>query len=750
MPKTPRCVFRQGPVAPLCAQLGLLLYPRGVFMPFARKPIALLVAHICCGCAFAQTGGAVAAAQADQLPTVTVSAQPQPQTTVIGQEQLEKEPPRNIRGVFDNTPGVDFSTMTGVLGDIEIRGMGGIGDGLGVGSDRVTVELDGMDITQSFSFGHSMHYGRQLFDPADLKQVNVHKGPGANGLAGSVQFRTKDPADYLRPGQRLGGDVRAGYSGDTRDIAAGFSLAALIDERQSASLSYTRRSYQELDNKGGLDIDGPQRTKSLPVDGRSHSLNGKWVLQPNRDHKLTLNAQYYGAHSDIDRRNALGTSTSSRGSTTTHSATEERKNTRSALSLSHDLNAANALFDGMSWQLSMQRTRGQNLGITDRTGTTGARTLTTDKNYFKTSSYTFKADFDKAIAPAGASLRQDWSYGFKLQRSEAELDLVRTVGSRISNPTYFPRNQQWQASVHVANRLGLGESGVSLTPSAKVSHIRIDPSFDAGVTPVEGTRKYSKTAVGGGLLLDWKLNDNHLLSASFNRSTRLPGYGESNGQSYGHWPSRPNPNLKPETATGVELAWSSFGALGRQKATVFHNAYSNMIEVDCGDYGHDAVCTVFNEPGRTKVHGFEWEGSLNLGALGAAHGLHLDGALAYSKGKQDDGKPLLRVNPLHGHVGLRYAEPGDRWGGQLRVKWSAAKKKADLPSSRYASLPGYGVVDLTAYYKPTANLTLSGGIYNIGDKRYALWNRARGITKPDFSSYTEAGRYVGVNLRYQF
>ncbi|MDO4724731.1 MAG: TonB-dependent receptor [Comamonadaceae bacterium] len=725
-------------------------------MSFARKPLALMIAHICCTCAFAQTGTATTAAKpaasADvaHLPAVTVRAPQQPQTTVIDQERLEKEPPRNLRGVFDNTPGVEFSTMTGVLGDIEIRGMGGIGGGMGVGSDRVTMELDGMDITQSFSFGHSMHYGRQFFDPADLKQVNVHKGPGANGLAGSVQFRTKDPADYLRPGQRLGGDVRTGYSGDTREVSAGFSLAALIDERQSASLSYTRRAYHELDNKGGLDVDGPQRTKSLPVDGRSNSLNGKWVLQPNRDHKLTLNAQYYGAHSDIERRNALGTSTSSRGSTTTHSATEERKNTRSALSLSHDLNAANALFDGMSWQLSMQRTRGQNLGITDRTGTTGARTLTTDKNYFKTSAYTLKADFDKAIAPAGASLRQDWSYGFKLQHSQADLDLVRTTGGTSRNPTYFPRNKQWQASVHAANRLSFGDSGVALTPSAKVSHIRIDPSFDAGATPIEGTRKYSTTAAGGGLLLDWALHSNHLLSANFHSGTRLPAYGETNGQGYGHWPSRPNPNLKPEKATGLELAWSSFGALGRQKATVFHNAYSSMIEVDCGDYGRDDICTVFNEPGRSKIHGVEWEGSLNLGALGMPQGLHLDGALAYAKGKRGDGKPLLRVNPLHGHLGLRYAEPSDRWGGQLRLQWAAAKKKADLPSSRNVPVPGYGVVDLTAYYRPTANLTLSGGIYNLGDKRYAKWNRARDNSRPDYSHLTEAGRYIGVNLRYQF
>ncbi|MDO4705179.1 MAG: TonB-dependent receptor [Comamonadaceae bacterium] len=723
-------------------------------MSFARKPLALLIAHMCCTCAFAQTGATATAAtaaktDAAQLPTVTVRAQQLPQTTVIGQEHLDKAPPKNIRNVFDDTPGVDFSTMTGVLGDIEIRGMGGIGGGMGVGSDRVTIELDGMDISQSFSFGHSMHYGRQFFDPADLKQVSVHKGPGANGLAGNVQFRTKDPSDYLRPGQRLGGDVRAGYSGDTRDVAAGFSLAALIDERQSASLSYTRRSYHELDNKGGLDIDGPKRTKSLPVDGHSNALTGKWVLQPSRDHKLTLNAQYYGAHSDIDRRNALGTTTSRRGSTTTHSYTEERKNTRRALSLSHDAHAPNALFDDMSWQLSMQKTRRQNISINDRTGPTGTRASTTDNNYFETSAYTLKADFDKAIAPAGANLRQEWSYGFKLQHSEAELDLHRTTGTRTSNPTYFPRNKQWQASLHAANRLSFGDSGFSLTPSAKVAHIRIDPALDKG-KPVEGTQKYNQTTAGGGLSLDWRLHENHLLSASLQRGTRLPAYGETNGQGYGHWPSRPNPDLKPETATGLELAWSSFGAIGQQKTTVFHNAYSNMIEVDCGNYGQDDICTVFNEPGRTKTHGLEWEGSLNLGALGMARGLHLEGALAYAKGKQQDGLPLLRVSPLHGHVGLRYAEPGDRWGGQLKLKWASKKKQGDLPSSRYTPLPGYGVLDLTAYYKPTANLTISGGIYNLGDKRYATWNRARSNTQPDYSSYTEAGRYFGVNLRYQF
>ena len=29
------------------------------------------------------------------------------------------------------------------------------------------------------------------------------------------------------------------------------------------------------------------------------------------------------------------------------------------------------------------------------------------------------------------------------------------------------------------------------------------------------------------------------------------------------------------------------------------------------------------------------------------------------------------------------------------------------------------------YYKPTPQLTISGGIYNVGDKLYARWSRYR-------------------------
>ena len=60
-----------------------------------------------------------------------------------------------------------------------------------------------------------------------------------------------------------------------------------MSETASASLSFTGRRFNELDNKGGLDVDGAKRSKPNPYDGESKSVNAKVVLQPGREHKFT-------------------------------------------------------------------------------------------------------------------------------------------------------------------------------------------------------------------------------------------------------------------------------------------------------------------------------------------------------------------------------------------------------------------------------------------------------------------------------
>ena len=664
---------------------------------------------------------------------------------VIDQATLEKAPPRNVKALFDNVVNVNFSqTGHSQPGDIEIRGMGGMGSFMGVGSDRVTLEMDGMDIGQSFTFGHNMRNGRQYVDPADLKTVSVHKGPGNKGLAGHVALRSKDPEDYLLPDRNFGGEVRGSYSGDNDDFSVGVVGAGRINERHSLSLSYTRHWFDELDNKGGLDIDGSRRTRSNPQDGGSNAVNGKWVFKPDANQKMTLAVQHFDVKTDSRLLNQLGSGRIG----VTHAYDNTQKNRRDALSFNHSAEISTPLFDQLEWQVSAQRISSEGKNSQDRTlASSGRRTLTRDNNEFDINTYTLRGDFSKTLGDS-QGISHTLQYGGKLQYSEANQTSQNITATATRNSVYFPKNEQWQGTIHAADHIRFADSGFSLEPSLNLTHIRITPKVE-GATPVEGTRKYSKTALGGGLRGEWQINENHQLSAAYNHATRMPAYGETNGQSYGHWLGRPNPDLKPETSDGIELSWRGQGNLGQAQTTLFYNRYSNMINFDCGPNYSAETCTVYNESGRSKTYGVEVEGKLALSAFGLADGLALEGAAAYTKGKDNEGNPLLRVEPLHGHIGLRYDAPQETWGANGRLRFAAAKKAKDIPADSGSALPGYGVVDLTGYYQPVTNLTISGGLYNLLDKKYAKWNRARGYSG-DFTPYSEAGRYVGVNIRYRF
>ncbi|MDO4222890.1 MAG: TonB-dependent receptor plug domain-containing protein, partial [Acinetobacter sp.] len=337
---------------------------------FKRHILAICVTQCCMATAFAQTitntelatkkaMPVAASVQAEALPTIHVQAIDS--QTTLSSTQLERKNANNLRNVFDDLAGVNI-TDTGrsrQLGDIEIRGMGGMSSNIGFGSNRVSMEIDGMELSQAFNFGHNMSYGRQYFDPEDLKQVQIHKGPGSSGFAGSVKFKTKDPSDYLPDGQKFSTSARLGYRGDIDERMAGLSIAGQISPQQSASLSYTHRKYHELDNDG-LAVVGTSRTARNPLDGHSHSANAKWVYQPSPTQKFSLTGQYYQFDNDTVYLDRVGRVTTNRARTTTTTTLAESNtssNQRMAIALQHESKAKTALFDSVSNHLSWQKTK---------------------------------------------------------------------------------------------------------------------------------------------------------------------------------------------------------------------------------------------------------------------------------------------------------------------------------------------------------------------------------------------------------
>ncbi len=135
--------------------------------------------------------------------------------------------------------------------------------------------------------------------------------------------------------------------------------------------------------------------------------------------------------------------------------------------------------------------------------------------------------------------------------------------------------------------------------------------------------------------------------------------------------------------------------------------------------------------------------------------------MAYANGRNDDtGQPLNSVNPLTGVFGLGYDQAN--YGGLL--SWTLVKRKTRVDDTNFFApdgssakfrTPGYGVLDLTGFYKVTEDVTVNAGLYNLTDKKYWQWDSVRaydgqgeaGVTQPaNLDRLTMPGRNFGINV----
>ena len=74
----------------------------------------------------------------------------------------------------------------------------------------------------------------------------------------------------------------------------------------------------------------------------------------------------------------------------------------------------------------------------------------------------------------------------------------------------------------------------------------------------------------------------------------------------------------------------------------------------------------------------------------------------------------------------------------------------DQGDDKFAT-PGYGLVDLTAYYKPHKDVTINAGVFNIADKQYWVWDDVRHTTAsdPGLNRYTQPGRNYSVSVKWE-
>ncbi|MET4696494.1 TonB-dependent hemoglobin/transferrin/lactoferrin family receptor [Endozoicomonas lisbonensis] len=679
--------------------------------------------------------------------------------TVIDEEQLESNLVRDIKDMVRYEPGVVVRNdgRTGNKG-FNIRG---------IDENRIKIMIDGVDQAKSFQpGGNYLRSERNFIDIEAIKAVEIVKGPasslyGSDAIGGLVAFQTKDPADYLKKeGDDSYASVKGSYASANKGLTETLSLANRSGDLETL-LVYTRSDYEETKTHSGEDIDGKGRGKADPLDAGLNNLLIKALYQLNGGHRLGLTGEYHDKKTETVLK-------SIKPGTAQEQVLGDDKNKRSRIGFSHEWDAGHQAFDRMSWQLDWQDTRTDmetRMPAYTSMGMPFANRL--QDYHYKEQSYQLNAQFDKSLEASSGS--HHLIYGFSAIRKDV---INKSVSNNLDTGTstrtdYIPEVKASGYGLFVQDDVALSDN-LAVIAGARYDRFDYDPETTAGfATPSKGLDKGKATAKLGVV---YKLHPDASLFARFSQGFKMPDVNDLYHTVSNHgYTFLANPDLKPEESNSFELGIRGHHRYGEYELAGFFNRYKNFIErVTLVPYApppnaSSAVYQMQNAE-KAEIWGYELNTRLWLDeAIGAPQGTTLKAALAYAEGENTEkDTPLNSISPLKVVFGLAYDAPSDVWGGELNWTLVAAKEEKDiargLDGEKYYEAPGYGVVDLTAYYKPASQLTLSAGLFNLTDKQYWIWDDVREVAQTGRSAtprsgldrYAQPGRNFSISAKYVF
>lgn len=731
-----------------------------------------------------QQGTCAAPGPTQQMPTITVSATLNPRpvgevaadVSVITREEMDRHLVDDLRDLVRYEPGVSATSTPGRYGEngISIRGLGG---------NRVAIEIDGVPISDSYTFGSMLSAGRDLVDLDSIERVEIVRGPasslyGSDALGGVVSYFTKDPADYLRDGRSRYFSLKGQYDTVNRG-SAGSATFATGDERNGFMLLATHRDADQTNNMGDVDTADSTRTRPDPQRLHSNNVLAKYVhgADSGRVDRLTL---------DLQRDNGLTTLWSAISPPiVAFSANDEAE--RGRLSFRQVWKSLDTWFaDSIDWQGWGQYSDVDQDSLETRDNGPGYERHVASS--FTQREWGLQLHAFKHAEAAGATHDFTWGLewsrvgteelrdGFAINLTDGSTSNTIAGGNADNYPARdFPPADTTNAAVFVQDEISLAGGTWRLVPGLRYDHYRFAPQPDAlfDSQPLsEHVEGQTDQHVSPKLGVVWQLAEHFNMYAQYATGFRAPPYSDL-GLSFSNlrfgYAAIPNPDLAPETSRGIELGLRGEGDLGSFTIAVYDNRYDNFID-SMHMIPHDqwplwAVATpglfiVFQSVNLTeaRIQGAEASGVLYLGSLSdALEGWRLQGSLGAARGdaREVDGvwAPLDSIDPARAILGISYE--GYDWGIELDTTAVARKDRLADPDAFHA--PGYTTIDLYAHWSPVPSLNLYASLTNLTNRKYWDWGNLHGGTigsTPDSSAvidrYTAPGRAFSISARWTF
>ncbi|MFT0531701.1 TonB-dependent hemoglobin/transferrin/lactoferrin family receptor [Castellaniella hirudinis] len=741
---------------------------------------------------------AVSTGGVSSLSAIVVEGQSAPAerpagTTVTTRAQLDE---RAVGGWEDfssrGDPAVNFSRQNN---SVNIRG---------VDADRVVTVVDGIQVPWLSDGARGVKGGLRTVDFDTLSSIDVVRGAGAvqsGALTGALSLQTLSPEDLLEPGQPFGALVRSGYDSADDSWKAQAALAGRVGAGTRWLLQAGLRKGHELDNMGSVGGLGETRDKPDPMRYTQDDFLLKVQHEWRDAHRLTLTGESFHRWSNTDALSSQGAGEDYQPGE--GHADEDLNRQRIVLGYAYRALAERQALDAGEFKLYWQRMRLEQGASGIRNDDARARIIPGDpfKYGYPSGAYGRSNAIEQSAVGAvtrwsghvAGALAQHWAVGGDLAASRVRQDaaghdncpvvppgLPATFGPRTcdflhTNQADMPRVKGLVWSLWAQDEISWADGRYALTPALRFDSYRWSPQSDGSYTqnPNYGNGRQdanSGSRVSPSLLASYKAHDQLSFYAKYGYGFKAPSATQLylNFGGPGTYLRKGNPDLKPEISHGWELGVDAGDRDLGGRLAYFDNRYRDFID--------DSIPVA---PGSTQWQP-EWATQYPYGVTSSENRAHVRiygielsghwsmtpnwytrGALVWSHGRdQDTGQYLNTVAPLKASVALGYRTA--QWGVEGLLSAAAARKHVAYPEATpdapYADFkaPGYGVLDMTGWWKPAAvrGLRVQAGVYNLFDRKY--WNAldvptqgTAQLPRP-VDYYTQPGRSVRVSLTYQY
>lgn len=694
----------------------------------------------------------------------------------------------------------DTKDLVRYISDVGINDNGRYSKGFairGVEGNRVGISIDGVSLPDSEENSLYSRYGafnpsRLNIDPELVQGIDITRGSnsfyaGSGAVGGGVNYRTLEAYDLVKDGNNFGGYLRGAYASKNSEWIRTTGIAYMND-KFDAILLYSQRTGHELKSNGHGD--NYTQSSSQHPDPSTHRYNSylaKFGYQFLPNHRLTFSINGQQGHSYTEENSY------SLYSGAWRDADDDGKRTNVNI---HYIYTPEAYLSLARLDFNYQKT---DLATISYRGTTNVNTnqRSLGNIYDRRMQTTYKRlglQLESMPFPLGGT------HTLAFNSSISQRDF-----KNINYDTLFTNNDPPSQSIYtIQYPIRTIQYHLALKDDIhwnKIFTNQFGLSYDHAILKPQELNAACSTAC----LAEGKRSETHFnnlsyfanFDAQFNNIWKL-GYHLSSGyriptaselfftytNAYGTWHS--NPNLRPETSLTHNLIIEAKNEKSQLAINLYRSDYrhflleqESLIEKTEDNHTWQTPEQQMVNINKAHIQGIEVSGSMRLSKLfPISDNWEISGTLGYSKGKLSNGESLLSIQPLKTVLGLDYENADKTWGIFSRLTYLGGKKAKDAKTSEtkerclswkenahwrdygegeqytcaktelYKDITTYKylnksawVFDLFGYYKPTENITLRAGVYNLFNREYFTWDALRGINAHSTTNTVDRNGY---------